>query len=413
VTEPNEIACLRASIARFGPVDRLGVAVSGGGDSVAALVLAVEVLGADNVAAVTVDHGLRAEAAAEAAQVASLCARLGVDHQILRWSGPEGGNLQDAARQARLDLIGGWARGYVDAVVLGHTLDDQAETVLMRLARGSGVDGLSAMAEARRAQGVLWLRPFLTVPREALRDVLRARDVAWVEDPSNSDSRFQRVRTRAALVALAPLGIDAQGLAETAHRMRRARQALEQQTTEALHAYARDEAGTVLLDKAALALPPEIRDRVFAHLLMALSGSWHRPRLDALHRVIEAQGTLMGCVLVDEGAHLRLYREARAVAALETPATELWDGRWTAQGPGSGVIRALGENGLAQLSAQAKAGIHPHWRETGLSQAILLATPAIWHDEALIAAPLAFWPQKWHLSARPVAASGIGLELSH
>lgn len=379
----------------------------------AALALAIEVLGAARVAAVTVDHGLRSASADEAARVADFCAQSGVGHTILRWDGPGRGNLQDQARQARLALIGGWARGRVDAVILGHTLDDLAETVLMRLARGSGVDGLSGMAEARRAQGVLWLRPFLDVSREALRGILRDRGVTWVEDPSNSDARFQRVRARDALAALKPLGIDARGLADTARHMQRARVALERQTHDALLTHVRDDTGTAIIAKSALTLDPEIRDRLFAHLLMALSGAPHRPRLEALHRLLETPGTLMGCVLIDEGPHLRLYREARAVAGLVAPTTTLWDGRWMAQGPDLAVIRALGENGLRQLSAQAKAGVHPHWRETGLSQAILLATPAIWQDEAVIAAPLAFWPQKWHLSARPVAASGNRLPLSH
>lgn len=417
---PAPFLQLSDALAQYGPFDRVGVAVSGGGDSVASLVLAVEVLGAAAVQAVTVDHGLRAASADEAAQVAALCARLGVVHQVLNWSGPQGGNLQQAARQARLDLIGSWAQGRVGAVILGHTKDDQAETVLMRLARGSGVDGLSGMAEARQAAGILWLRPFLGITRAQLREVLQARGIAWVEDPSNTDMRFQRVRARAALQALAPLGIDADGVVNTATRMRRARVALERMTAQALHQYLREDmAGTALLEKAVLDLDPEIRDRVIAHLLMQLSGTPQRPRLDALHRLLADHGTLMGCVLVDEGPHLRLYREAKAVAELETPITELWDGRWRATAPnaatalGGEVIRALGDQGLAHLSAQAKAGLHRHWRETSLSHAILSATPAIWRNGLLIAAPLAFWPQNWHLSARSVATFGNGLELSH
>ena len=419
MADPIPMEELRRFLAQQGPFARLGVAVSGGGDSVAALVLAVDVLGPDAVCAVTVDHGLRTESAAEAAQVAWLCGELGVRHSTLQWQGPTGGNLQQAARQARLDLIGAWAQGRVGAGILAHTRDDQAETVLMRLARGSGVDGLAAMADVRDASGVTWLRPFLETPREALRDVLRGRGVSWVEDPSNSDPRFQRVRAREALAVLATLGIDAQTLTDTAHHMRRARTALEHTTGAALLAHTRDEAGTVVIAKAALMLDPEIRDRLFAHLLMALSGAWHRPRLDALQRLIAERGTLMGCVLVDEGAHLRLYREAWAVADLCTPVDALWDGRWQATGPATGpatgreVIRALGASGLAQLSLQANSGQHRHWRETGFTSSILAAMPSIWIDNTLISAPLAFWPQKWHIFARPVAAHGNGFELSH
>jgi len=404
MSDPAPLACLQAACAGLG---RVGVAVSGGGDSVAALVLAVEALGPARVAAVTVDHGLRPEAADEAAQVAALCARLGVAHRVLRWQRAGGGNLQAAARQARLSLIGDWARGRVEAVVLGHTLDDQAETVLMRLARGSGVDGLSGMEAERIAGGLRWLRPFLGVTRAALRAELVARGLDWVEDPSNADPRFQRVRARRALAVLADLGIDAAGLAATAARMRRARAVLEDETARALAALVREERGTALVDRAALDLRPEIRDRLVAHLLMGLSGAAHRPRLEALQRLVAAgQGTLMGCVLHPEAGGLRLYREARAVAGLVAPAGALWDGRWRAEGPGGAEIRAMGEAGLQQLSRQAGDGLHPHWRDTGLPRAALAAQPGLWRAGRLVAAPLAFWPQGWTIFARPLAAHG-------
>ena len=410
MTGPAPLACLREACAGL---DRVGIAVSGGGDSIAALVLAVEALGAARVRAVTVDHGLRPEAAHEAAGVAALCARLGVPHAVLRWAegaGGHRGNLMGAARAARYALIGDWARaGGLDAVILAHTQDDQAETVLMRLARGSGVDGVSGMAERRLAGGILWLRPLLGVSRAALRDALRTRGLSWVEDPTNADLRFQRPRARGALAALADLGIDAAGLAATAQRMRRARDALEAQTQAALDALVREDRGTLRI--AAWPALPEIRDRMAAHLLMHLSGAWHRPRLEDLHRLLaRGQGTLMGCLLQPEGDGWRLSREAVAVAALRgTP----WDGRWRAEGPGPGEIRALGEDGLTRLSRQARAGQHPHWRETGLARAVLAGLPAIWHNDALIAAPLAAWPQGWHLSARPLAAIVADRALSH
>ncbi|MCB2123065.1 MAG: tRNA lysidine(34) synthetase TilS, partial [Rhodobacteraceae bacterium] len=128
-----------------GRSDRLGVAVSGGSDSTALLCLLADLrgTGGPDLAAVTVDHGLRPEAAGEARSVAALCARLGVSHTICRWDGWDGtGNLPDQARRARQNLIAGWASGLgIGAVALAHTRDDQAETVLLRLARGSGVDG--------------------------------------------------------------------------------------------------------------------------------------------------------------------------------------------------------------------------------------------------------------------------------
>uniref|UniRef100_UPI0026223B47 tRNA lysidine(34) synthetase TilS n=1 Tax=uncultured Amaricoccus sp. TaxID=339341 RepID=UPI0026223B47 len=209
------------------PDGRLGVAVSGGGDSVALLLL-LHAAGRD-LAAVTVDHGLRPESVGEAASVAALCAARGIPHSVLRWEDRDPrGNLQQAAREARRSLIAGWAEASgIAAVALGHTLDDQAETVVMRLARGSGVDGLSAMRPETLALGILWLRPLLGIRRAALRAWLAAEGVAWAEDPTNADARFDRVRARLALPTLAGLGIGPERLAATARAVARACAALE------------------------------------------------------------------------------------------------------------------------------------------------------------------------------------------
>jgi tRNA(Ile)-lysidine synthase len=392
----------------------LGLAVSGGGDSMALMALAAERAPPDvALHAVTVDHGLRPEARDEAALVARTAARLGIGHTILTWDPAAArGNLQAAARAARLRLIADWAQARgIGAVALAHTRDDQAETVLLRLARGSGVDGLAGMAAAREAEGIRWLRPFLEVPREELRAALRARGVAWAEDASNRDARFRRVRARQALAALAPLGIDAAGLAATARRMQRARTALEAETARALAEHARDDRGTVLVDRAALTLLPEIRDRLFAHLLMAVTGAPHRPRLAALQRWIDgaegAGGTLAGGRLRPEPAGLRIFREYRAVAELRSPADACWDRRWRAVAPdgaGAAEIGPLGTLGLRILSRKSAAEGGSHWRETGLPRAALEALPAIWRGTQLIAAPLALWPAGWAFEVRPAAA---------
>ncbi|WP_280860280.1 tRNA lysidine(34) synthetase TilS [Pararhodobacter sp. SW119] len=408
-------AALDRMFAGMGRGAGLGLAVSGGGDSMALLALAAERAPADvSLRAVSVDHGLRPEARDELRLVADLAARLGLPHAVVHWSEAARGNLQAAAREARYRLIANWARDCgVGSVALAHTMDDQAETILLRLARGSGVDGLAGMVASREAMGLRWLRPFLGVARTDLRAALSARGIDWAEDPSNSDPRFHRVRARQALAALAPLGIDAAGLAATAGRMQRARDALEAQTWQALAEHARDDLGTVIVDRTALALGPEIRDRLFAHLLMELTGAPHRPRLAALQRWIDSAtargGTLAGLRLHPEAAGLRLYREARAVAGLRTRVGKTWDGRWRAVPPapaGAAEIGALGPEGLQHLSRQAAAGLHPHWRETGLSRAALAAQPAIWQGGRLLAAPTALWPAGWAFDVRPAAAPG-------
>lgn len=374
---------------------RLGVAVSGGSDSVALLVLLADWAAARGatLCAVSVDHGLRPEAAAEAAGVGRLAAGLGLSHDVLHWErdAGAGGNLQDAARRARRRLIAGWAHAHgIGAVALGHTLDDQAETVLLRLARGSGVDGLSAMAPVRLWRGLHWIRPLLGATRAELRAELRRRGIGWVEDPSNEDPRYDRVRARRALVQLAPLGIDAARLAGTARHMATARAALEAATAEAARALARVGAGgDVTLQAAGLeALPEEIRLRLVAHVLCWVAAAEYRPRRRALERLLAGGGgTLHGCRARLWRGQWYIGREpAAAAAAAPAPLGAVWDGRWRVQGPGAPDARvaALGAAGLAAC---------PDWRASGLAREVLLAAPAVWQGGRLLAAPLAGWPQ--------------------
>ena len=188
------------------PADKMiGVALSGGGDSTALLHL--RLAAGFRVEAVTVDHRLRADSAAEAAAVGEWCRVLGVRHEIRVWEhGAVEGNLMDQARRARMALIAGWAeaRG-IGVVALGHTRDDVAETVLMGLSRAAGIAGLSGMRREFDAGRVRVHRPLLDAGREELRAWLRGQGIRWVDDPTNENDRFTRVKARKALAALAPL----------------------------------------------------------------------------------------------------------------------------------------------------------------------------------------------------------------
>jgi tRNA(Ile)-lysidine synthase len=220
----------------------LVLAVSGGPDSTALLVLAARWTQAlkkqrrrhPELLAATVDHGLRPEAKREAAAVKALASRLGVTHRTLQWRGakPRSG-LQDAARIARYRLLADAAKraGY-EHILTAHTLDDQAETVLFRLARGSGLTGLGGMAYAAAvpvaADGALFVvRPFLRVPKARLVATLEAAGIDHSEDPSNHDPRFTRPRLRALMPHLAREGLNARGLVRLAARMRRAEETVE------------------------------------------------------------------------------------------------------------------------------------------------------------------------------------------
>ncbi|MBA4335440.1 MAG: tRNA lysidine(34) synthetase TilS, partial [Methylobacterium sp.] len=202
------------------------VAVSGGPDSVALLALLADWSrepGRPILAAATVDHGLRADSAAEAQGVAALCARLGVAHRILRWEGDKPrSRLQERARAARYGLLAAEAENAGSAVVVtAHTLDDQAETLLMRMARGSGPSGLAGMRGRVVRDGTVLARPLLGVSKARLIATAHARGLAFVEDPSNGDPRFARARWRAVMPLLAAEGLDAERLSLLAGRLAR------------------------------------------------------------------------------------------------------------------------------------------------------------------------------------------------
>jgi tRNA(Ile)-lysidine synthase len=217
----------------------LVVAVSGGPDSVALLWLMARWqaarAGRPQLVAVTVDHGLRPEAAAEARLVKRLAGDLGVVHHTLRWRGDKPARgLPAAARAARYALLAKLARrhGSVD-VVTAHTRDDQAETVLMRLLRGSGLSGLAAMAPRTRRDGFDLHRPLLDVPKSRLLATLAAAGIGYALDPTNADPAFTRARLRALMPVLAREGGDARTLARLAGRLGRAHDALEAVTAAA------------------------------------------------------------------------------------------------------------------------------------------------------------------------------------
>jgi tRNA(Ile)-lysidine synthase len=214
----------------------LVLAVSGGPDSTALMMLAARWRAArkqgPKLIAVTVDHGLREEAKAEATAVGRLARKLKITHRTQRWTGakPKTG-LQKAARQARYRLLAQAARAAGAGTVLtAHTLDDQAETVLIRLTRGSGMTGLAAMSRTSPLPGapdMELVRPLLDIPKSRLIATLKAATIRFAEDPSNRDPRFTRARLRALMPGLAGEGLDAKRLSLLARRLKRADNAIE------------------------------------------------------------------------------------------------------------------------------------------------------------------------------------------
>src|SRR5512132_3503182 len=249
----------RAAFAPLLRFPRLALAVSGGADSMALLHLVVRWRAEDalkgEVTVLTVDHGLRASSREEAAMVERMAASLGLPHAILTWTRDErqSGGLQERARQGRYDLMAEHCQANdIPALVTAHHLDDQAETFLMRLKRGSGLDGLAAIPERGAWGGIVLLRPLLDMPKARLIATLAEKGIGFVSDPSNADERFERARVRGSAEAVAALGLTPEALALCARRLRRAREALDHAAQSFLDAHSKmSEAGYAVIDPEA------------------------------------------------------------------------------------------------------------------------------------------------------------------
>lgn len=379
--------------------DRLGAAVSGGGDSVALLAALAQFTKNTDIElhVITIDHGLRAETKHEIALVTDLCARWELPHHVEFWTGWSGeGNLQAAARDARYGLIADWAYGnQITHVALGHTADDQAETFLMRLARGAGVDGLSAMSPRRVQQGITWLRPFLGIERSALRTYLRAARIDWCDDPSNENRDFERIRVRDALTVLGSLGVQTETLVDVAQNMSRAREALDWQTFLAAQDAATLVYGAVAIDHRKFRmLPEEIARRLIVHAVSWMAGTTYSPRRNAVAEVLRSVrakrgATLEGCQVMVENDVVWVFRELNMIKDVTCEVGDMWDDRWLVTGPEDDPdieVRALGYDALSEV---------PNWRELGLPRAALAVTPSVWYEDRMIAAPVVRHDPDW------------------
>ncbi len=367
-------AAAMASLGPFEPAPRLAVAVSGGADSMALALLTADWAAAagGEAVALTVDHRLRPGSAAEARQVAAWMAARSISHHILvRAGGRPATGLQAAARTARYELLEDWCRQHhVRHLLLAHHQDDQAETLLLRLGRGSGADGLAAMAAVAPRRGLRLLRPLLDFPGAALRAVLRDRRQDWVEDPSNEDPAYARVRLRQLLPLLAAEGLTADRLAATARRLGRVRLALDRVVDERLAASATfHPAGFAWVRRQAFADgPDEIALRLLLRLLRAVGGQPYPPRAERSERLCRRLGgegavaaTLAGCRLVSQGESVLVCREpARMADAVPlVPGDDfVWDGRMHVKVPAD-LPPGLFLGGLGRQGWRLLRGVPP------------------------------------------------------
>jgi tRNA(Ile)-lysidine synthase len=321
-------------VALFSPLDdyrRVGLAVSGGPDSLALMLLAHQFAEAtgqhDRFIVYSVDHGLRAEAVAEAAFVVGEAEKLGLTARALHWEGnkPATG-IQEAARLARYRLISdAMAKDGAEVLLTAHHLGDQAETVLMRLAHGSGPEGLRGMDYFAEIGDLKIIRPLLGIDPKDLRAVIDAAGIVPVTDPSNSDADYERVRWRQALPMLAELGLDAKRIATFAERMRDADRALESLASRALAEVAeRQPAGDqIVIDRQRfMTVPRAVAVRVVQKALTLVGGSQKPHALAAVEGLTDrlilgpVRATLHGCIVRSDRETIRIAKEpGRAAAA--------------------------------------------------------------------------------------------------
>lgn len=409
VSDP-EFSMLMEALGPFERNSRVAVALSGGPDSMALCLLADTWARrhGGRIVALTVDHGLRSDSTAEAAAVGGWMGALGIAHQVLAWEGTKPRSaVQAKARAARYELLTGWCRrAGILHLVLAHEMEDQAETVLMRLTRGSGRHGLAGMSAVSETAGVRILRPLLGVERARLTATLRSRQQAWVEDPSNLNPAFARIRVRQWLPALAQAGCGAAHLKGLAETFAAGRAESEAQIAALLaRACSLLPTGHATLDRAALAAAPASTTRdALSRVLRTVGGGAYpaaRDKVEAVRSWMDGGAgpssvTLGRCRCLRRSDDILVCRENRhlpAPVAIRPGERIFWDERFdieigdAAAGVGTALqgdpmLVPLGREGWAEVLDAA-----PDRRRSAIPYPARLTLPAVRDSAGIVDVP--------------------------
>jgi tRNA(Ile)-lysidine synthase len=403
--EAKEFAALMKRFGAFLQSPRIAVAVSGGSDSMALALCAQRWLDENfeggSVLALIVDHGLRKESAAEATQTERSLAKFGIDAEILNWQHePVTARLHQAARQARYELmINACKRHGISDLFFAHHREDQAETILMRFAKGSGVAGLAGMPAQSTIDGVRILRPFLGTAKERLAATCNAAGLPFVIDSSNASSKYARGRLRRVLPLLAAEGFTIERLVDLGMRATEAQDVLDHAAYALVRvASSRDAGGAIKLDLEQLRSAP--RGTAMQALTICIEAIHHEdypPERASLLRVFDAvcedgamaACTLNGALIAKNHQYVSFMREAAAIkgdVSIEPGTSFLWDQRWRVTLPAhaqSGlVIRPLG-NPPGEVVDRLAPGL----RDQIPQGRVRASYPALWFKEALALIP--------------------------
>ncbi len=400
-----EFSTLMKPLGPFEPSPEVAVGFSGGGDSTALLLLAARWTRrrGGKIFALTVDHGLRPDSSSEAKLVQRRVKALGISGSILRWEGPKPvSGIQNVARQMRYELMTRWCRRMgILHLLLGHHQEDQAETLLHRLGRQTGADGLAGMSRLRETNHLRLLRPCLGISKTRLQAVTKSYKLDWVDDPSNQNLAYARARLRKLLPSLEAEKISSAALAGTANRLASVRKTLEYQTAKILAAtselssfgYAR------IRFEALTDLEPEIAHRVLDRVLGAIGGHFYPIRYQLLVNLLESirhtklavSRTLAGCIILHQNGDILVVREAGRCEERKISAGSWvdWDGRYRVRINSPQIskkqnffIRPLGNNlthtTMRKNKKNALIGVNP---------AVRRALPSIWDHRGIVCVP--------------------------
>lgn len=404
----SEFSSLMFAIGYFEPAPNIVVATSGGADSMALLLLAndwVQPFGG-KVIALTINHNLRPESKDEAMQVKAWCENYGIEHHILTWehNTPVKSAIQETAREARYRLLTDWCReNHILHLLTAHHCDDQVETMFFRLARGSGLEGLSAMSAQKIVSGVRLLRPFLQISKSRLIATLQDRRQEWLEDPSNQNPLYGRVNIRSQLENYEHNENIKNRASYLTNFLGKFRNLLENKLasclTETIEIYPQGYA--CINTREFFLLDKEIATKAIASLIQAVSGLPHPPRSKKLLHLCDiinsgklySKRSLGGAIFEQSENKIIVYREAKAIEKSRTvPENTLiiWDNRFLVkwqrtENSFSDIqleVRSLGSDGLTQIQK-----LSPSLLKNSHPARILRTFPSLWLLEELVSAP--------------------------
>ena len=385
---------------------KIAIAVSGGVDSMVLMNLAKEsdFLNDKNVFILVVDHGLRAESKQEAESVKKEAKKLGFPTRILKWKGPKPNKrIQEEARNKRYSLLINFCReNNINNLYLAHHLDDQIETFLFRMFRGSGLQGLTSFSSSYERNGLTLIRPLIDTPKSELISYARRKKINWVEDPSNENQKYDRVKLRKVLPLIYKEGFDKKVFLKSVKKLRLANQALDQITKEFVLQYViiNKNISVFIKQELFLTAPEDVQLRVLQNTIRIFSGErYYSPNyLKILNLMNWARNdndisakTLGGTIFRKRKGGLILYKEVKKLndikpIKLSKSKYKAWDNRFLIKINKSvkGEISYLGNEGVKILKSKkilGKKGFN------GIPLTALYSIPAMWDGKRLISAP--------------------------